>query len=593
MAAVGGKVEENGHFVVDKRTGLVVPKAVSAYAYGNHPYLTYGTDGYTQAGIVVERESQTGIWKIPGYGTGFDDFMLRTIVRGNVKNVGISPVVDAGLSSLVAKMQAMASTWEILLTGKVTPVNRAADIISMANDSDVGVSDFISMYIGSLLTENRGAFVAFAPFKALAFDQWEASGLRAIPIGKEKKKHQLYFLDMDTADFRESQGLWTLDGLMCYPTGNPEWPFWYRVLREGKEPDAWVLIHRDFGAQILYHIGGEDQSWPGMGQSPSWRYLNVLSQEILRQENDIESMLNRPPDGIVHGSGLDTSDQLAEAIKSHQRNREEGKVLYYPGTMFIGSVSENANVRILEFTRPPAGYDFETWKVWREDMLALAFGVSSSWVVTRIGTGSLTQSGVTHEIASQTGLAHLRTMIQVIIAKAVPPRVTVQVHYKSDRQTRFQVETLQTLANAIKTIQDAGQGSTLTVPEIRTIMEQHGLDIPGATEETQTGTVGDTRIIVDDESPDAPSAKEPDTEPAAEAEADMSAGITIADVLHMGGTVPLGTEVRVGTSIGKLVGWVDEKTVWVRHPWHEYSLGNATTYHILEVTVVRLPVRDQ
>lgn len=579
-------IESNGHFIVDKKSGLAVPRVSGSETWSYYNTYLTETRGNVMGGVPLTRDDATGVWQIPGYGTGYDDFLMRTIVRGNVSNIGISPIIDSGLSALVAKMQAMASTWEVLLTGKVTPVTKGAEIISRANDSDVGISDFISKYIGALLTENRGAFVSFAPIRTVAFDNWEEYGMNAVPIdkGTKKGKQRYYYLDMSTQSFRENQGVWTLDGLLCWPTGNPEWPFWYKVPRGGS--DAWVLIHRDFGTQVLYHIGGEDTIWAGMGQSPSWRYLNILTQEIMRVENDIEAMLNRPPDGIVHGSGLDTPDQLSSAVKAHNRDREEGRVLYYPGTMFMGSVSENAKIALLEFTRPPAGYDFNSWKTWREDMLALCFGVSATWVVTRIGTGSLTQSGVTNEITAQTGLAHLETMIQSVLARCVPPRVSVLVHYRSDRQTRFQVETVDLLAGAIQKLQAAGDGQTLTVPEIRTIIEQHGLNIPGATEDTQTGTVGDARVVTDSEgSPDEPSSQRRD-------EQEESRGmnrVTVADLFRIKASVPIGAEVRIGTATGKITAWsVEYMQVWVEHPWHRFTGGGASVYAADRVEVLSL-----
>lgn len=581
---VGGKViEQNGHYVQDTRTGLLIPRSMNSGVYVTyHTHLT-AQGGFPLGGIPIQRDEKTGIWKIPGYGTGFDDFFMRLIVRGNVTNVGISPVVDAGLSSLVAKMQSMASTWEVLLTGKATPVNRASEIISMANDSQVGVGDFISKFIGSLLVDNRGAFVSYVPLRTIEYEQWEGYGMRAVPLDSSAPEDQqeYYFLDMETADFRSAQGLWTLDGLQCYPTGNSEWPFWYRIKRAEKR-DAWVLIHRDFGTQILAHIGGEETYWAGFGQSPTWRYLNILSQEIIRVENDVEAMLNKPPDGIVYASGLDTPSALGDAMKGHIESREQGGILYYPGTVFFGSVSEAAKVGLLQFTNPPAGYNFDTWKTWREDMLSLCFGVSAPWVVTRIGTGSLTQSGITHEISAQSGIAHLRNSIQAVLSSAVPPRVGVRVHFKSDRQTRFQVETLDILSSAIGRLQDAGGGATLTVPEIRTIVEQHGLDIPSATQETETGTVGDTRVIVDDESPEEPAGQQ-ESVPA-------SAGrLTVGDIMRIGGSIPMGTKVRTvaGTSMGIVTAWTEsDQKVWVQHPWHQFVPGGSAAIYDADDLVI-------
>lgn len=587
--AGGTAVAVNGsNFVQDVKTGLYVPRVPgdAVFHYRSGPLNRGG--GYLKSGVVVKRDETTGIWEVPGYGTGEDDYVMRAIVRGNIRNIGISPVPDAGLSSLVAKMQAMASTWEVLLTGRKTPVKAASDIVSFADDSDVGIGGFVSNYIGALLTENRGAFVSYVPLDKYEFSKWSEHGMRAIPLEKQEGdlEPRYYYLDMESDDYRNVRGLWTVDGLDCYPTGNAEWPFWVRQRRNDKS-DAWVLIHRDFGTQITYQIGGKDKTWAGYGQSPTWRYINILVQEIMRAENDIEAMLNRPPDGIVQGSGLDVPEQLADAVRAHNDRRAEGEVLYYPGTMFMGSVSPDANLRLLEFTRPPAGYNFETWKVWREDMLALTFNVSAAWVVTRIGTGSLTQSGITQEIAATTGLAHLRTMIQAVLSSAIPPRVFVHVHYRSDRQTRFQIETANTLATAIATLQTAGEGETLSVAEIRALVEHYGLDIPTVTDDMQTGTVGDARVIVDGPNDDSDEGVEEQINAGRPED-----GLALSDLLSAGiskDAIPVGARVRCGNAFGTLIEILDANTVLVQHEWHKYTFANSVAYSPSEVFLAPMP----
>lgn len=571
----GITVNGNGAYIEDKETGLIIPRA----AYGSSATLLRRRrpNGWSKSGVVVTRDETTGVWEVPGYGTGWDDYYMRSIVRGNVRNIGLSPTPDENLSSLVAKMQAMASTWQIVLTGRKTPVGVAREVIAQAQDSDTGPGTFIADYIGSLLVDNRGAFIAKVPFHRIAFDRWAEWGLEARPLQPIERGEEptYYYLDMTTENARENRGLWMLDGLDCYPTGDPEWPFWYMVTDKDSRT-RWVLIHRDFGGQLIYKIGPYDRQYNWLGQSPTWRYLNVLAREIIRAEGDQERMLNQPPDGVMWASGLDSPNQFREAFAQHMAERNENDVLYYPGLLLFGTVAENAKVALLEFSQPPAGYEMETWKTWREDALALCFAVSSAFIVTRIGTGSLTQSDVTDEIQAATGLAHLRRLIEWVFSKAIPPRIMVRVNYLSDRQRRFQVDTFSKLATAIKTIQEATAGTGLTTSEIRALIEREaGIDIPSSVNVDGGEDRADSEVVddVDDTAPDSSNQSET-VEQSAPLWMKFYPLTAIEDR-----PIEKGTTVFTAQGTPGIVVNDSGETVRVQHEWHRYIPGNpAATY---------------
>lgn len=502
----GGDIVTSDSGFVSRRSGLLVPRGVGGdLVMSSYNRLWDGMGGLAAGGVMLHRDKDTGIWQVPGYGSGWDDYYMRAIVRGDIGNVGIAPTIDPLLSTLVSKLSAMASTWQILLTGRRTPVRKLAEVIARANDSHVGAGDFIADYTGTHLVDNRGAFVSQVPLETVAFEKWAEYGMNAIPQPREgeKESEATYFvLDMTAEALRENRGLWMIDGLDCFPTGNREWPFWYRARRAG-EPDAWVLIHRDFGSQIVHPIGPHDRKWRAYGQSPTWRYLNVLGQAIMMQQLDVEAMLNRPPDGIIWGSGLDVPDQLNQMVRAYQQQVKEGGSMYYPGVIWAGSVSESSKIAVVEFSKPPAGYDFNQWRAMKEDYLTATFFVNVSQLVSRFGEGAFTQTQVTDEIQSETGIAHLRKSIEIVLGYVAPPRVTITVNWLSDRQKRYQVETLKSMADGIKQLQEAGMETgepTFTVAEIRALVEQKaGLDIPTVDAGDSTGDIRDRRIVVDTE----------------------------------------------------------------------------------------------
>lgn len=486
------KVEKG--YVVDPITGLVIPARMNdSYAMARHPLQR--KDGFVRSGTTLEREETTGLWRVPAYGSGWDDYYMRAIVIGDIRNVGATPVVDSYLSTLVAKRQAMASTWQILLSGRSSPVKRFLDVLAMANDGE-GVSEFVKNYIGALDVDNRGAMFAFLPFGSIAPENWGDYGMRLVPMPGDKQE-RYYILEAEQQSFSSNYGLWNIDGLETYPTGNPSWPYWYRTVMDGKP--IWVLISGDYGGQVRQQVGPKDKSRTGIGQSGSWRYVSILAVDFLIQEMDLEALFNQPPRGIVWGAGLDTPTQLLDQLAVMKSQNEREGVLLYPGVLFGGSVSDKSRIVMLPWVEPPHGYTPDGWKKRREDVLSACFHMSVSQIVTRLGEGAFTQSRVTDDIQAETGIAWMRVQIERVLNHAAPPRVVVTVNWQSDRQRRYQVETLGYLGSALAALQNAGGGNTFQVEEIRAIVEEMVMPIPVVAGRDVSATTRDTGEDVGEE----------------------------------------------------------------------------------------------
>ena len=475
-------VNERGFIETD--SGLIVPRGAVSRSVSKHIEHPFEGRAASKIGngngnqIVLRRDDQ-GMVYCPAYGTGLDDLAMREIVLGNVGNIGTGGVFDPDLSTIVAKRQSAASTWMISVTGKRLPVSKAVSVISAANDSHMGASSFVEDLIGAVDVDNRGAFFTQVPIDAVAFDQWLSVGMDAVPLLKEGEtddsKATHFVLQMGTPAFRANRGLWSLDGLACAPTGKPEYPFWYSTYSAERKKRVWVLIHKDFGGQIIQKSGPKYDKWAGYGQSAVWRYLSVFAQDVLLQDLDYEAMMNMPPRGVVHARGMDAPGQFQDQLTLHQKSLDDANIRLFPGVMFMETTNDKSAVVFLEWAKKPEDFSQEQWRRHKEDVLVSCFHMSIGQIRQRNGEGAQTQSRITNEIESETATAWMRTILERVFNHIAPPRVLVSVHWKSDRQRRFQVETFSELALGIERLQKAGgEEGVLTRDEMRAMVEDVG-----------------------------------------------------------------------------------------------------------------------
>lgn len=483
-------------FIEDNKTGLVVPTRYGAGKAANvfdNPDVSFVRSGGDVArldsrGVHLKHDRDSGIAFWPAYATGFDDIVMRALVGGFMANTSRTPVAISMLSTIVAKRQAMAGTWQVVVTGRDYPTRNALSVLSMANDGQ-GSSAFVRDFIGALDVDNRGAFYSFVPFAQFHLDKWSDYGMRYVPIGSEDDG--IGYLDVTNDDFRENRGLWAIDGLRCHPTGVPEWPFWVQVslspdggrFSDGKK-SRWVLINRKFGSQSIQHAGPSNSVYPGFGQSGTWRFSPYAVRHMAIDRMDWEAMINQPARGIVHASGLDYAEQFHDQIVSFSRDKREENVLLYPGVMFTGTERENSKITAVPWVEPPHGYTPSEWMNEFVSALASSFHMNETHLRLRLGEGALTQSGVAEALESETVMAWIRHEIEGVLGKAVPKSVRVTVNWMSDRQKRFQVDTFTNFSTGYGRLQRAyGDDPVLSKVEVRALIEQFfGIEIPEVSE---------------------------------------------------------------------------------------------------------------
>lgn len=424
----------------------------------------------------VGRDEETGLIRVPTYASREDDIFMRVITRGAIGNIGIAPVIDPQLSALVSRRQAMAQTWEAIIESPFeAPARQLHDVMSQADDGQ-GAAAFSADVVGGLDVDNAGVFIAELPIGTMPYQDWESVGMELRVIDEKKKTYYLETNDKAGS----SRGLWSLDGLRCSPTGNNQWPFWiYPLDKEtGKPGKIKVLIPNSVGFQVVQRVGPKWESYDGFGQSGTWRYIGLMVHDQLIREMDVEAFLAQPPRGFVVARPVDQYGQLKQAIQQSQAERDEEGILYYPGTTFLEFMNSAGDVLIRPWSEPPANFTPQSWRVYREDVLAASFHVSVAFLVTRIGTGAFSQSDVTAEIQAETGLAWIRHVLQMVFsAVAATRRTKVFIIVPSDRAKKIQMEVAEKFANTLDTLQTAGAG--LMPDQIQAMFQSYvGIEIP-------------------------------------------------------------------------------------------------------------------
>jgi len=495
-------LEDNPNFVLDDSIGIIIPKAVLGEGrWYPHPFDSVNS-GYVRAqsilsydkklGVLLTHNTETGVAFWPAYASGFDDMLMRAMVQGYMANVGQTPVPITLLSTIVTKIQSMVGTWIMTLRGKKSPVRKTLDLMARAQDSQFGSAEFVRLYMGALLVENRGAMGAQVPIETIPFDNWDQYNMVAQPIAGSDESENLFLLTMTDEAFRENQGLWMIDGLTCFPTGNSEYPYWLRTWSKEKMRDMWVLIHRDFGWQMLNEAGGRNTLYPGFGQSGAWRFSPYAVKHMAIDRQDWEHILNQPARGVVWVSGLDYPTQFRDQMQTYEEEREEQEMYFYPGVFFGGSRGENSKIVMIPWSEPPAGYTAEGWRKEWVDNLAAAYHLNVTHLEVRLGEGAMTQSDIASSLEAETAIAVMKEHIEALFNHVAPPRVMVSVVWQTDRLKRYQVESFAKLSEGIARLQQKDPPTTLgdTAPaapveqtftrsEIRGLFEHYiGIEIP-------------------------------------------------------------------------------------------------------------------
>lgn len=506
------QVKDAPGYFEDTDLGLLIPNALASPGSLKHTKnplnnwfkTTVPNDkrmGHDSRGTTIAISDETGIPFWPSYASGFDDFMMRAMVQGYLANASPTPVPITLLSAIVTKIQGMVGTWVNTVRGKKTPVKKILDIMSSANDSQFGAASYVRDHMGALCVDNRGSISAQVPIGTIHIDKWSEYGMELEPIGEPKnpqKPHETYVLRMTQEAFRENRGLWSIDGLSCVPTGNSEYPYWIRKYSHDEKMWFWVLIHRDFGFQIIQEVGGRNTLYQGYGQSGSWRFSPYAMKYLVIDRGDWEKLINQPPEGIFMASGMDSSSQLKDSLEAFHDEKEKGRMLIYPGVFFLSTRNPDAKIQAVPWREPPVGYTPENWDNQVVSKLAASFHMNETHLQLKLGEGALTQSGVAESLEAETAVAWQRQKVEMVWNYLAPKRVTVNTIWQSDRQRRFQIESFQYFARGVAAIENRNRAQpntedreepVMTSAEIKALITFYiGIEIPNLDEDPEITT---------------------------------------------------------------------------------------------------------
>lgn len=437
---------------------------------GGNGYSSFQSNGFNY-GLALDRDEETLIVCWAEKGSGLDDEINAALVDGEIANAGISPVAFPQITGLLKHQLSQSATAEINMTGRYTPVSKARDALSMADDSPLGITDFITKMTYQLRTYNRGAPVATVPI-SIPVEYWQSEYMDMVPLGTEKDK-EYFYLDVDWAK-RKVPIPYLPSVFDLEPTGNNEWPYWYAAQVDGKR--KWVLLHH---SHIIPVLPGRS-SRNGVGTSSVYTCLGFLGEHILVVDERLERTLAMPTEGIVGISGVEqTSTEIKKkVIEESKQANQAGRVLSRPWTLLTTPADPPITFSVFSF-RQPDGVDFEARRQYQEDILALAFEEPLIALVNRGGIGYAASAESSADQASDSGINSVLHTLGVVLG-AIYPRVTFAVSRPNDLARQKSLERLDVFASAVQKLDDG----TITVAEARLIINRDILDIPLVDEDT-------------------------------------------------------------------------------------------------------------
>lgn len=475
---------------VSSQSGLLIPRSYANASLMQTQYLhgssIWNAEGFHH-GQRLERDKETLIIRWPAKGSGIDDYLSSAIVDGNIGNVGIAPVMAPWITALIHKQMFQAANSSIELTGRRSPVRRAREAIARFNDSPLGATDAIMQIVRNLRSYNRGAPIATVPIH-YDMDQWDGYGMEAVKM--EGAKSDRFYLKVDWARFGEPvpflPNIFDLE-----PTGNMEWPYWYRATRDDKR--HWVLLHQ---SHIIPLTPGKSMK-SGIGTSSVWMCLSHISEGVLVVDERIERKVNALSDGILGIGGVYQSPASIEASleSSNEKAAMTGNVLA-KGYTIITSPSNRVTFDHFPL-RKEDDIDFTARRQELEDFVALAFQEPLSGVVTRGGVGFGSQADTTADNASDAGVGAILNLLAIALG-TIYPRVQVATKRPNDRAQRLNITTFKEFATAINQMHSTGT-IVFSPEEIRAIVNRDILNIPPTDDDTISQTATNENSIDDEE----------------------------------------------------------------------------------------------
>ena len=249
-------------------------------------------------------------------------------------------------------------------------------------------------------------------------------------------------------------GINVLDGLRCYPTGNYEYPVFYRPHKSNKL----IKLHRTRVVRLT-DLPSPDPQHKGMGLSAMSRALAVVEQQQLLIKYNVSRLDELPATGIITFSGV-SNTTMKDAIRRYKReNAENDAVLHRLIQLTSIDPSVSADVNYIPFSEMPEGANQTEKMQLHVNLLALAIGDDPQeiWPLASQAMGSGNQSLILHRKAKGKTYGNALTLLERMINIYVLPKGLELKFKPSDtEQDKREAETAQIWANAATTAVSSG-----------------------------------------------------------------------------------------------------------------------------------------
>lgn len=306
-----------------------------------------------------------------------------------------------------------------------------------------GWDDFLSPVLQDFLTIDQGAFIEII-----------APGKPDKPISQQVV------------------GVAHLDSLRCYPTGNPEFPVYYRSHRQGGLHKLhWTRVVR------LVDTPSPDPQFKGMGMCALSRALAVVQVQMMMSKYQVENLDDLPPKGILSLSGVNEK-QWNEQVNKYEadRQRDGQEILRQIITAFSVNPASKVEATLTPFSTLPDAFKYPEMMGIHVNLLAVAIGEDPQEIFPltgqALGTGA--QSKVLHAKGkAKTYGAILKMLGRTFNVAVLPPDLELKFKPKDTDQDLASAETAKKWAEVANDLKNAGVPQDRILQLLANTVEQY------------------------------------------------------------------------------------------------------------------------
>jgi hypothetical protein len=242
-------------------------------------------------------------------------------------------------------------------------------------------------------------------------------------------QHALQFLTTDIGTFTELDrvdnskpgskviGIYHLDSMRCYLTGDPDRPVIYQDLHGTYHYLAWWQVFH------LSDMPNPLNNYFGVGRCAAGRAYRTIRRRVAAELYDYQKMTGGRPQELNFLGGI-TPQQLENILKTNESDRQARGMTVYNGAAIVAMMTKDAITNVtIPIASKPSGFDEETELEHAAIKYAAAIGLDKADLKPFTGkmAGTATQSLVQDSKATGKGLALWRNRFEYFMSNYVLP----------------------------------------------------------------------------------------------------------------------------------------------------------------------------